>query len=145
MARVSSRSALRMRATNSFWFLSKTLELEFPLTKRARYSTLSLPPRSTAQGWGCVSAERSLRPTVAGYGLPTTTRAERVFTSRWLSPRTLRVWTPGATPDLLREFGFADRAFSPCPPNHIPRFAPACKLPVAFLRQKLQPLSSRNS
>ena len=61
-----------------------------PLTRRARYSTLSLPPRSTAQGWGCVSAERSLRPTVAGYGLPTTTRAERVFISRWLSPRTPR-------------------------------------------------------
>src|SRR5271154_2595886 len=100
-----------MTATNIFWYRSKTLELDFLRTKRARYSTLSLRPRNTAPAWGCVSAERLLRPTVAGSGLRTTILAEQVFISRWLSPRTARAWMPGATPDLLREFGFADRAF----------------------------------
>ena len=51
-----------------------------------RYLTLSLPPSNTAPVWGFVSAERLLRPMVAGSGLRTTIPAEQVFISRWLSP-----------------------------------------------------------
>src|SRR5271163_3281261 len=104
MARVNSRSAPGMIATNGFWYRSKTLESDFPLTRLARYSTLSLRPRNTAPVWGFVSAERLLRPTVAGSGLRRTILAEQVFISRWLSPRTPGAWTPGATPDLIQQF-----------------------------------------
>src|SRR5580658_4143018 len=94
MARVNLRSARRTMAMTSFWYRSKTLELDFPLTKRARYSTLSSRPRNTAPAWAFASAGRSLRPTAADYGLRTTIRAERVFISRWLSPPTPRAWEP---------------------------------------------------
>src|SRR5580693_8666570 len=94
MARVNSHSAPRMIVTNSFWCRSQTLELAFPRTTPARYSTLSLRPRNTAPAWGFVSAERLLRPTVAGSGPRTTILAERVFISRWLSPPTPRAWEP---------------------------------------------------
>src|SRR5271156_3693166 len=100
MARVNSRSAPRMIATNSFWYRSKTLASDFPPTKLARYSTLSLRPRNTVPVWGFVSAERLLRPTVAGSGLRTTILAEQVFISRWLSPR-----TPGARTPALGAWG----------------------------------------
>src|SRR5580658_5781801 len=118
MARVNSRLAPRVRVTNGFWYRSKTLESDFPLTKLARYSTLSLRPRNMAPVWDFVSAEPLLRPTVAGSGLRTTLLAERVFISRWLSRRTPEAWTPGAT-DPLREFGFADRAFSSVSPTQL--------------------------
>src|SRR5580693_10667118 len=94
MVRVNSRLAPKMIATNSFWYRSKTLASDFPQTKLARYSTLSLRPRNTAPAWGFVSAERLLRPTVAGSGPRTTILAERVFISRWLSPPTPRAWEP---------------------------------------------------
>src|SRR5271156_566013 len=113
MARVNSRSARRTIATNSFWYRSKTLASDFPLTKLARYSTLFLRPRNMAPVWGFVSAERLLRPTVAASGLRTTTLAEQVFISRWLFPRAPQAATPGATVDLLRRFALADRAFLP--------------------------------
>src|SRR5580658_3592474 len=99
-----------MMATHSFWYRWKTLELAFRLIKRARYSTLSLRPRNTARAWGCASVERLLRRTVAGSGPRTTILAEQVFISRWLSPQTLRAWTPRATANLLAVFRFADRA-----------------------------------
>src|SRR5271154_6696661 len=105
MARVNSRSAPRMKTTNSFWYQSQTLASGFPPTKLARYSTLSLRPRNTAPVWGFVSARRLLRPTVAGSGLRTTILAEQVFISRWLSPRMPGARTPGATADLLRGCG----------------------------------------
>src|ERR1700722_1422495 len=105
MVRVNSRLAPRMIATNSFWYRSKTRASDFPQTKLNRYSTLSLRPRNMAPVWGFVSAERLLRPTAAGSGLPTTILAEPVFISRWLSPQTPDAWTPCATPDLLRELG----------------------------------------
>src|SRR5580693_6467201 len=111
MVRVNSRLAPKMIATNSFWYRSKTLASDFPQTKLARYSTLSLRPRNTAPVWGFVSAERLLRPTVAGSGPRPTILAEQVFISRWLSPRTPGAWTPGATADPLTEFGFAARDF----------------------------------
>src|ERR1700723_1365131 len=88
-----------MIATNSFWYRSRTLELDFPLTKRARYSTLSLRPRNTAPAWVCASAARSSRLTVADSGLRTTIPAEQVSISRWLSLRTPRAWTRGAMAD----------------------------------------------
>src|SRR5271154_6078208 len=79
---------------NSFWCRSRTLASGFPLTRPARYSTLSLRPRNTAPVWGFVSAERLLKLTVAGSGPRTTILAEQVFISRWLSPRIQRSWTP---------------------------------------------------
>src|SRR5271154_3719567 len=111
MARANSRWAPRMMATNSFWYRSRILALDYPPTKLARYSTLSLRPRNTAPVWGFVSAERLLRPTVAGSGLRTTILAEQVFISRWLSPRTPQAWTRGATADQFRKLALRFRGF----------------------------------
>jgi hypothetical protein len=102
MVRANSRSAPRITVTNSFWCRSKTLASDFRRIKLARYSTLFLQPRNTAPVWDFGSAERSLRPTVAGFGLQTTILAEQVSISRWLSLRTRRAWTSGAARDLLK-------------------------------------------
>src|ERR1700733_4890290 len=93
MARVNSPSAPGMIGGNSFWYRAQTLALDFPLTRLARYSTLSLPPSNTAPVWGSVSAERLLRPTVAGSGPLTTILVEQISISRWLFPRAPGVWT----------------------------------------------------
>src|SRR5580700_3344067 len=106
MARVNSRLAPRVIVTNGFWYRSKTLESDFPLTKLARYSTPSLRPRNTGPVWGFVSAEPLLRPTVAGSGLRTTLLAERVFISRWLSRQTPGV---GSHEQLTRSGNLASR------------------------------------
>src|ERR1700733_12818439 len=89
MARVNSPSAPGMIAANSFWYRSQTLALDFPLTRLARYSTLSLPPSNTAPEWGFVSAERLLRPMAAGSGPRTTILAEQISISRWLFLRAM--------------------------------------------------------
>src|ERR1700722_17206597 len=99
MAPVNSRSAPRTTATNSFWYRSKILELGFPLTRLARYSTLSLRPRNTAPGWAFASAEQLFRATVAGSGQRTTILAELVFISPWLSHPTPRAGAPEAIAD----------------------------------------------
>src|SRR5271154_1433019 len=99
MARVNSRSAPRMTATNSFWYGSQTLALDFPLTRLVRYSTPSLRPRNTAPVWGFASARRLLRPTVAGSGPRTTILAEQISISRLLFPRALGVWTHEQRPN----------------------------------------------
>src|SRR5579863_4225088 len=96
MACANSRLGPEMRAKNSFWYQSKTLVSDFPPTKVTRYSTLSLPQSNTAPVWGFASAERLLRPTVAGYGLPTTILAGQVFISHWLFLQTLEAWPPRA-------------------------------------------------
>src|ERR1700684_2808054 len=93
MARVNSPSAPRMTAANSFWYGLLTLASGFPLTRLGRYSTLSLPPSNTVPVWGFVSAERLLRPMVAGSGPRTTILAEQISISRWLFPRALGVRT----------------------------------------------------
>src|ERR1700685_4047907 len=98
MARVNSPSAPRMIAASSFWYGSQPLALDFPLTRPARYSTLSLPPSNTAPVWGFVSAERLLRPMVAGSGPRTTILAEQISISRWLFPRALGVRTDEQQP-----------------------------------------------
>ena len=74
--------------------VADTGELDCLRTKPARYSTLSSRPRNTAPAWGCASAARLSRLTVAGSGLRTTIRAEQVFTLRWLSRQTPRAWAP---------------------------------------------------
>src|ERR1700758_4883501 len=112
MARANSRWAPRITATNSFLCRSKTLASDFRRIKLARYSTLFLQPRNTAPVWDFVSAERSLRPTVAGFGPQTTILAEQVSISRYLSARSRQSWTSGATRDLLQGSWLAS------PPEH---------------------------
>src|SRR5580698_5060881 len=103
MARVNLPSALRIIATNNFWYRSKTPASDCPPTMLARSSTPSLPPRNTVPGWGFVSAKPLLRLTEAGSGPRTTILAERFSISHWQSLRTPENWMPGATDDLLRD------------------------------------------